>query len=423
MKYCMNLHAEYVPAWDEWAIVRELVCNALDADPDYVLKFHDDQKGLDITTHTVPSLDELLVIGKSTSRNNDDKIGQFGEGFKLAALVTTRMQGKLEVRLPNGLLKFSLDNDVLYANFDKRFNGNPNTCITTLRLPNEIPELHTRFCDPTVTYITKAKMTPLRIFVKGVYIATLKELSIWDWNLNSLELNRDRSLVSLYYAQYEIARAVCGSQYAKVPCTDMTARDIDNLFEHPTCIETTSFKTLYQSYKAEDYKNADLITSTFYKHYGQRAVIMSSYSAPNQMAIASGHPIAMIPQEFRYLGLPLATDLAHDETNLTVIDDVPYHYFNEIRLIKELLDIPLETCITACFFKNFEEAAMGYANQRTNTIYINELLLNNSVERMGTITHELAHIMSAAADCSVNFENTLTDYCGKLISLLMGKEV
>ena len=422
MKYCMNLHTEYVPSWDEWAIVRELVCNALDADPDYVLKFHDDQKGLDITTHTVPSLDELLVIGKSTSRNNDAKIGQFGEGFKLAALVTTRMQGKLEVRLPHGLLKFSLDNDVLYANFDKRFNGNPNTCITTLRLPNEIPELHTRFCDPTVTYITKQAMTPLRIFVKGVYIATLKELSIWDWNLNSLELNRDRSLVSLYYAQYEIARTLTSAPNAKVPCTNMTTKDIKNLFEHPTCIETTSFKTLYQSYKAEDYKNADLITSTFYKHYGQRAVIMSSYSAANQMAIASGHPLAMIPQEFKYLGLPLATDLAHDETNLTVIDDVPYHYFNEIRLIKELLDIPLETRITACFFKNFDEAAMGYANQRTSTIYINELLLNNSVERMGTITHELAHIMSAAADCSVNFENTLTDYCGKLISLLLSKE-
>ncbi len=423
MKYCMNLHTEYVPSWDEWAIVRELVCNALDADPDYSLKFHDDQKGLDITTHTVPSLDELLVIGKSTSRNNDDKIGQFGEGFKLAALVTTRMQGKLEVRLPNGKLKFSLDNNVLYANFDKRFNGNPNTCITTLRLPNEIPELHTRFCDPTVTYITKQAMTPLRIFVKGVYIATLKELSIWDWNLNSLELNRDRSLVNLYYAQYEIARALTSAPNAKVPCTDMTTKDIKNLFEHPTCIETTSFKTLYQSYKAEDYKNADLITSTFYKHYGQRAVIMSSYSAANQMAIASGHPLAMIPQEFKYIGLPLATDLAHDETNLTIIDNIPYHYFNEIRLIKELLDIPLETRITAHFFKNFDEAAMGYANQRTNTIYINELLLNNSVERLGTITHELAHIMSAADDCSISFENTLTGYCGKLISLLMGKEV
>lgn len=423
MKYCMNLHTEYVPSWDEWAIVRELVCNALDADPDYKLKFHDDQKGLDITTHTVPSLDELLVIGKSTSRNNDDKIGQFGEGFKLAALVTTRMQGKLEVRLPNGKLKFSLDNDVLYANFDKRFNGNPNTCITTLRLPNEIPELHTRFCDPTVTYITKQAMTPLRIFVKGVYIATLKELSIWDWNLNSLELNRDRSLVNLYYAQYEIARALTSAPNAKVPCTDMTTKDIKNLFEHPTCIETTSFKTLYQSYKAEDYKNADLITSTFYKHYGQRAVIMSSYSAANQMAIASGHPLAMIPQEFKYLGLPLATDLAHDETNLTVIDDVPYHYFNEIRLIKELLGIQSETHINACFFKNFDEAAMGYANQRTSTIYINELLLNNSVERLGTITHELAHIISGADDCSVMFENALTDYCGKLLSILVSKEV
>jgi hypothetical protein len=417
----MNLHAEYVPTWDEWAVVRELVCNALDADPDYALKFHDDQKGLDITTHTIPSLDELLVIGKSTSRGNNDKIGQFGEGFKLTALVTTRMQGKLEVRLPNGLLKFSLDNDILYANFDKRFKGSPNVCVTTLRLPNEIPELHTRFCDPTITYISKQVMTPLRIFVKGVYIATLKELSIWDWNLNSLELNRDRSLVNLYYTQYEIARALTGSPNAKVPCTDMTTRDIENLFEHPTCLETTSFKTLYQSYKVEDYKNADLITSTFYKHFGQRAVIMSSYSAANQMAMASGHPLAMIPQEFRYLGLPLATDLTHDETNLTIIDDVPQHYFDEIHLIKKLLNIPPGVDITVYFFKDFDEAAMGYANQKTNTIYINELLLNNSVERLGTITHELAHIMSAADDCSVYFENTLTDYCGQLINKLMSQ--
>ena len=64
---------------------------------------------------------------------------------------------------------------------------------------------------------------------------------------------------------------------------------------------------------------------------------------------------------------------------------------------------------------------MGYAKQITNTIYINELLLNNSVERLGTITHELAHIMSAADDCSVYFENTLTDYCGQLINKLMSQ--
>ena len=92
----LPLTPNYVRDWDFSMAVRELIQNGLDQqsvdakslfsvdyDPDpQKLKFTNARSRLKVNT---------LLLGRSSKSNDEDTVGQFGEGYKIAALVLNRL--------------------------------------------------------------------------------------------------------------------------------------------------------------------------------------------------------------------------------------------------------------------------------------------------------------------------------------------
>ena len=88
---------DYVRSWTADRAIAELIANALDEDPnaravwaDGILVIEDDGPGIP---------EEGMILGYSPKRDNDEEIGQFGEGAKIASLVLARSEDIGQVRV------------------------------------------------------------------------------------------------------------------------------------------------------------------------------------------------------------------------------------------------------------------------------------------------------------------------------------
>ena len=198
--YNLNLSEKYVSNWGGWEIVREILCNAIDADP---TGYHIRTEGPDIIkifSNTVPQLKQLLIMGEGSKTAEDDNIGQFGEGFKLAALRAVIL-GNIEVYCDDYQLKFFLQ-DVLGS---KCLHVSQEMALipiigfeVVIKIPGVANTLIGKLLDiKTPHYFDKEDPNVFAVFSKGVKISSLLYDSVYSWNLDSLELNRDRSLVAI----------------------------------------------------------------------------------------------------------------------------------------------------------------------------------------------------------------------------------
>jgi len=87
--YELSLSRDYVSDWGVIEAVRELIQNAID-EGNYDIGI-DKHNVLHIINHGSVLTADSLILGNSGKREDVSKIGQFGEGYKLALLVLTRM--------------------------------------------------------------------------------------------------------------------------------------------------------------------------------------------------------------------------------------------------------------------------------------------------------------------------------------------
>ena len=98
-KYTLSLTKEYVSHWGVSEACRELIQNVIDNPKDYEYTFDEYEPGL--FKFTLTSKDtwlhpSTLLLGTS-SKKDESSIGHFGEGYKLALLVLTRLGKKVTV--------------------------------------------------------------------------------------------------------------------------------------------------------------------------------------------------------------------------------------------------------------------------------------------------------------------------------------
>ena len=90
MELTYPISPDYIRSWTAERAIAEVIANAIDADPDGFSVSNADGV-LDITDGAaLGSGAEGMVLGFSDKRGQDDKIGQFGEGLKIASLVLAR---------------------------------------------------------------------------------------------------------------------------------------------------------------------------------------------------------------------------------------------------------------------------------------------------------------------------------------------
>lgn len=99
-KYELSLSRNYVSSWGIEEAIRELLQNAKDSSGEDIIDIDKFSGTITITNKNTSIPSSTLLLGNTSKKDDLDKIGQFGEGYKLALLVLLR-EGK-DVSIQNG---------------------------------------------------------------------------------------------------------------------------------------------------------------------------------------------------------------------------------------------------------------------------------------------------------------------------------
>lgn len=225
-KFELSLTPDYVPTWTYLDGIRELVQNAVDqeacSDKGTNMMFWDyDVKEQRLTIGNKTSVLETrsLLLGATTKSANNKAVGQFGEGYKIAALVLTREgkpmtimnYGKREIWRPRFVKSHRYGEKILtfFITKDSVINKVPkgHLMISVDNItPEEFEEIKCRtlkfqdnypnICTPCGEILTGPEHKG-KVFVNGLYI-TSKENFEYGYNFNPdiLQLDRDRSMIT-----------------------------------------------------------------------------------------------------------------------------------------------------------------------------------------------------------------------------------
>lgn len=104
--YLLTLSPKYIPDWGKWEAFRELMQNVIDRSNEYssaeiIFTYNENKQRITIG-NKFTSLDKrTLVLGETSKADNDEAIGKYGEGYKLALLVFLRMGVRVRIRTAN----------------------------------------------------------------------------------------------------------------------------------------------------------------------------------------------------------------------------------------------------------------------------------------------------------------------------------
>ena len=94
--YELTLTPNYVSDWTFNDAIRELIQNGtdqevLDNENHFSIEYDDERQVLQLKNSKSVLKINTLLLGRSSKAGNDDTVGQFGEGYKIAALVLNRI--------------------------------------------------------------------------------------------------------------------------------------------------------------------------------------------------------------------------------------------------------------------------------------------------------------------------------------------
>lgn len=219
----LSIAENYVPAWGILEAVRELYQNCLDQEtvnPENSRGFdYDPDEQILKISNKLSTLDRSsLVLGMSTKANDARTIGKFGEGYKLALLVLTRLGHDVKILnyalkeewIPQIKMSKGYSTRVLAVHIRKFvFRSVPDHNLTFV-ISGITPEtyadivetnLHLQNLNPD-RVIEHGKSRVLldadqigRIYVNGLFVSKTKLSYGYDMSPSVISLDRDRSMV------------------------------------------------------------------------------------------------------------------------------------------------------------------------------------------------------------------------------------
>lgn len=399
-----GLSVNYVKNWTTVEAIRELLQNYIDAGQG-VLNY--ENGFLTISDHGNGIKKDCWAIGESHKGNNNS-IGQFGEGLKLAMLVLARENRKTELRSLNYSVypRITRVQDYGEANVLELVFSHCEPIIgTTIVVECSNEEYYKArklfFALENTDFVSPNVSLGDSIYVNGVSICSYDDLS-FSYHLNGdrirSAINRDRSSVDFNIISNEIA---------ELSKTFNTSVWLSLLQKKDTCKESTIFM----------YESPGLLEAVKIL-YGDKIAIQSE-SQYDKYAEHLGYNVIDFPVRWCWalnaIGIIDGYKLSKN-----------YHQPKEIKPTSEE-KITLEKCVRKAKtlwnkteynmdFPTIKVAetinidldyfAKGLYERESNTIFINHVVLNSMSDTLSTIVHELGHALGGD-DITQQFEDSL----------------
>jgi hypothetical protein len=225
MKVQLSLSIQYVPEWDAFAAVREVVQNGLDGETDgYKLTVEHSGSTLRVSNVGAKLDTKVWLLGQSGKRDGGDYRGQHGEGLKLASLVLAR-RGH-DVKIVNGDESWTpkieasdqfAGAEVLTIYTHKRQNDSGAFTVEIGNITKEAWALmKERFLflnkpekaiDTNYANVLMDEKFKGQVFVKGIWVQTNPDFR-YGYDFKSIHTDRDRRMVSSWDMKYYAAKAL-----------------------------------------------------------------------------------------------------------------------------------------------------------------------------------------------------------------------
>lgn len=221
----LTISPDYVPTWTVADAIRELFQNAIDQqtqNPDNKMSFwySDDTETITISNKSSELTEKTLLLGSTTKNGDEDTIGQFGEGYKIATLVLLRNNKTIvfynnksnEIWRPRLVDSRRFGSKILTFFIEKNagniiHNNNDDTLVIKVgnisnhEYDNEIIPTNLHLKEYSVfestIYGDILNNEKGRVYVDGLYVCTYDEYEYgYDFKPKYIKLDRDRKMAS-----------------------------------------------------------------------------------------------------------------------------------------------------------------------------------------------------------------------------------
>lgn len=232
--YEITISPNYVSNWGINEAIREILQNAIDAETNGYEKevnYNEEARILEIVTKNITLSAKDLILGCSSKEDQDNMIGKYGEGFKLALVVLLRKG--MSVCIHNGnkewnpSFKLSDNFQTQVLNIDEEiFENNDNQDLSFEIMPvdkqlydtilNNFPCIRNdwgKTIETNTGTILFDKRFKGKMFVEGLYIQTDNNFQ-YGYNFNSdvVQLDRDRKAINYYELRALTAESIITAQ-------------------------------------------------------------------------------------------------------------------------------------------------------------------------------------------------------------------
>ena len=221
--YELSLTSNYVADWDFKMAIRELIQNGVDQEtlePDNVFRIFYENETLRFENLKSKLKINTLLLGRSSKTHDENTVGQFGEGYKISALVLNRLgktftvhnYGKNEIWTTRFINSRKWHDKILAFNVNESISSRNGLVIEVGNVTQEEYEsLHDiwlgfkgdyKKIDTSKGEILLDEAEKNNIYVNGLYISCSADLQYgYNFHPKHLKLERDRKSCDSFNAK------------------------------------------------------------------------------------------------------------------------------------------------------------------------------------------------------------------------------
>jgi hypothetical protein len=419
MKIELTIKTTYLPEWQCYEGVRELLQNAKDAETEFsapmTVRHRADTLIIENEGCSLPH--EALLLGHTSKSERTDLIGNFGEGLKLGLLALVRAGHKVKVRsgsevwVPSIQRSEKFNADVLCFEIIKgRKDDNRvqlevggiaaadwaimKQCFLFLLDSKELEKVRVSSYTGALLLGDAYKG---KVFVKGIFVQNDPKLQ-FGYDFTDTALDRDRKMVDKYALSYK-CQAIWREALAKRPdlVTDFT-RMLDQESADVDGMDTWSANYLPEAVRQE-------VVKTFKGRHGELAVPVSSLADSKDIEHFGKHGI-VAPKALRAV-LESIMGTAADVREELRSEAVKTYSWHELTITEKMhLDwaIGLVNAVTPLRLDSIDVVDIRdpllLGMFKDNRVVIAHTVLANRMETLWILVHEHAHKVGADGDKS-----------------------